>query len=92
MVTTVTEYRELARDANGYILPLGKGRIASQARTTAGAFASPLNTATRFIRVATDTAIRLNPAGGAPDVNTELLPANSVEYFAVNGGEQLQFS
>lgn len=65
-------------------MPLGSGRLACQVRTSAGAFAA-LNNSTRLIRIATDTALRLDIAGGATDTSDELIPAG-VEYLAVGGG------
>lgn len=88
MLVTVTEFSRLARDGNSADVPLGAGRIGSQSRTSAGAF-SALNGAARLIRVATDTAIQMDTAGGSTTVVDELLPANSVEYFWVRGNEVL---
>jgi hypothetical protein len=87
-ITSITEFSELARDRNGNVLPLGKGRIACQVRTSMGSF-SALSANTKIIRVATDTTIRMDIAGGSTDTSDELFPANSVEYLAVNGGETL---
>lgn len=88
MIVSITQFSTLARDGNGNIIPLGKGRNGCEARTTAGAF-TPLLAGTKFIRIATDTAIRMDIAGGSTDTADELFPANSVEYLAVNGGEVL---
>lgn len=84
MKVTITEYRDLATDGAGHAMPLGTNRIATQTQAAAGAF-SALNASTRFIRIATDTAITIDIDGGATD---ELFPAG-VEYMAVNGGEVL---
>ena len=88
MKVTITEYSRLAKDADGNSLPMGEGRLASQVLTAAGASAA-LNASARLIRVATDTAIHIDPTGGAVTTADELLPANSVEFFSVDGGEEL---
>lgn len=86
MIVTITEYERCANDANGKPIYLGKDRIACQARTSAGAF-SALSTRTKFIRIATDTAIQMNVSGGNSGATDEFFPSNNVEYLAVNGGE-----
>lgn len=88
MLVTVTQFRTLARDQDDNLLPLGRDRLACEARTTAGAFAA-LDADCSFVRIATDTAIQLDIAGGATSAADELFPANSVEYLAVNGTEVL---
>ena len=88
MLVTISEFSQLATDQNGNILPLGQRRTACQARTSAGAFTA-LGAGTRFVRVATDTAIQLDILGGSTTSADELFPANSVEYLAVRGGETL---
>lgn len=90
MLVTITEFSRLARDDNGNVVPLGEGRLACQSRTAAGAF-SALNAATKFIRVATDTSIQIDIAGGSVNTSDELMPGASVEYFMVRGGEVLSF-
>lgn len=87
MIVTITQFARLAVDANGNPMPLGADRIACEARTSVGAFAA-LNANTRLIRVATDTPVRLDIAGGTTDTADELIPAG-VEYFSVKGGETL---
>lgn len=84
MRVTITEYRNLAQSAEGDDLPLGGGRITVQSRTSNGAF-SALSDLTRFIRIASDTAITLDIDGGTTD---ELFLAG-VEFMAVQGGEVL---
>lgn len=89
MLVTITQFRELARDANGNVLlTAGHGRTVCEARTTAGAFAA-LGEGTRFIRIATDTAVQMDIAGGATTSADELFPAGTVELVAVQGGETL---
>ena len=87
MIVTITQFASLAKDVQGNPMPLGDQRVACEARTTAGAFAV-LATGTSFIRIATDTAIRLDIAGGTTDTSDELFPAG-VEFISVNGGETL---
>jgi hypothetical protein len=91
MLTTISEFARLAQDQNGNVLPLGLQRLACQTRTSAGAF-SALQAATRFVRVATDTAIQMDIDGGTTNTADELFPSNSVEYLAVDGGEILTIS
>lgn len=86
MLVTLSQFTKLGRDALGNVLPLAVDRIACEARTTAGAFTA-LNGKTRYIRIATDTAIQVDFAGGATTSADELIPANATEYIAVNGGE-----
>lgn len=88
MLVTITQFSSLAYDVNGNPLPMGKTRTACEKRTAAGAFA-PLASNTKFIRLATDTAIQMDVTGGTTDTSDELFPANSSEYVAVNGGETL---
>ncbi len=88
MIVSITQFQRLARDGNGTMMPLGGDRIACETRTAAGAFAA-LGVGTRLIRIATDTAIQMDIAGGATTAADEFFPANSVEYLAVHGGETL---
>lgn len=88
MIVSITEFQRLAKDTNGHTLPLGAGRLGCQVRTSAGAFTA-LGGGTRFVRLATDTAIQMDIAGGSTTSGDELVPANTVEYFAMRGGETL---
>lgn len=88
MIVTITEYARVATEQNGYPLPLGRQRLACQVRTSAGAFGA-LQSGTRFIRVATDTSLRMDLGGGSTDTSDELILGPGVEYFAVDGGETL---
>lgn len=87
MLVTITQFRELARDNNGNVVPLGSDRIGCEARTSAGAFTA-LKGEVRFVRVATDTPIQMDIAGGSTDTTDELF-VPGVEYVAVRGGETL---
>lgn len=84
MRVTITEYKSLAVDANGHIMPLGKLRLAVQSQTAFGAFAA-LNADTRFIRIATDTAVTLDIDASA----TDELYMPGVEFMPTHGGEVL---
>lgn len=86
MLVTITQFERQARDANGNLLYVGEGRIACEARTSAGSF-TEFDTRTKFIRIATDTSIQMDIAGGATTSADELFPAGSIEYLGVKGGE-----
>ena len=81
MIATITQYRHLAVDHVGNILPIGGARIASEKRTSAGSFAA-LDSNARFIRVASDTGLEVTIGG-----KSDFVPANSPEFFQVGGGE-----
>ena len=86
MITTITQYDRLAKDADGNALPVGVARIGSEARTSVGAFAA-LDASAAFIRVASDTAVKITD--GTSGGNPMFVPANVPEYFGVSGGEVL---
>lgn len=88
MLVTITQFAKMARDANNHPMPIGAGRIACQARTSAGAFTA-LDPSTRFVRIATDTAIQMDIAGGTTTSSDELFPAGVIDYVSVTGGETL---
>lgn len=88
MIVSLTQFRAQGFDQNGHLAPVPAGRIACQALTAAGPFTA-LDNDCAIIRIATDTAIRVDIVGGVTDTQDELIPANSVEYFSVNGGETL---
>jgi len=90
MLVTLSQFVRLGKDNNGNVMPLAKDRISCEARTVVGSFAA-LSVNTQFIRIATDTAIRVNFASGTTTTSDELIPANSTEYLAVNGGEIYSF-
>ena len=89
MIVTITQFASLAKDESGNSLPLGDERSSCQARTTAGAFTA-LDLGTSFVRIATDTPIRMDIEGGTTDTADELFPAG-VEFISVDGGEVLSF-
>lgn len=86
MLVTITQFERQARDANGNLLYLGEGRLGCEARTSAGSFTA-LDARTKFVRIATDTGIQMDIAGGTTTSADELFPAGSVEYLGVSGGE-----
>ncbi len=79
MKVTISEYRAAVVDVNGNVLMMSGAPVASQ-KLTANGTTSAFSDETRFIRVATDTAIHLAWDGGAADTDP-MMPANSVEYF-----------
>lgn len=86
MIVSITQYQGMARDGNGHIMPLGKGRLASQNRTSDGAFTAIVQGA-GVVRIATDTTIHINTGGGSSSSSSEIIPGGTVEYVAVRGGE-----
>lgn len=88
MLVTITQFERMARDANGNPLYLGEGRLGCEARTSAGAFTA-LDARTKFVRLACDTTIQMDIAGGTTNSADELFPAGSTEYLAMRGGETL---
>lgn len=86
---TVTEYNSLAKDVNNEIVMCGSGPRASQVLTAFGN-AVALADETRFVRVATDTAIHIKQGAGAA-TSDPWMPANAVEFFAVHEGTVLSF-
>jgi hypothetical protein len=88
MLVTLTQFRGLATDRNGNVLPMGKDRIGCKSLTAAGAFAA-LDLDCAFVRLATDTSIQCDITGSNTTAQDELFVAGSVEYLAVNGGETL---
>lgn len=89
MKVTITQYSRLAADSGGTRLPLGRDRLGSETRTTAGTFAA-FEAGTRFYRIATDTAIHVNTAGGNTTDQDELMPAGTSEYFSAVGGSAIE--
>lgn len=81
MIVTITQYDKLGEDGKSKDLPVGFNPLASQARTTAGAFTA-MNPKAKFARVASDTAMKLTDGAG----NVMFFPANSPEYIGVLGG------
>jgi hypothetical protein len=87
MLVTITQYTELARDANGNVLPLGgAGSRLGCIVADAAEELDPLDAQTRFVRLTTDTAIQIDIAGGATPADGELFMPGT-EHFAVQGGE-----
>lgn len=77
MTTTITQYRELARDANGFPVPNAGKNVAAR-DTTLGEITIGENV--RFVRVATDTAVT---------VDGDLVPADTVSFFGVRPGQKV---
>lgn len=85
MIVTLAEFSELARDDYGGRMQLGGGHLASQTVTAAGAFAATQANA-ELVRIGTDTAITVDVYDGSDPL---FMPANSVEFFPVAGGQTL---
>lgn len=86
MKVTITSFRRLAVDANGNVLPMGGDRIEGATLTAAGSTVA--HSEAEFVRIATDTAIT-HDAMKAGASNPELMPAGSVEFFPVAGGNTI---
>ena len=87
MLVTLTEFTNAARDGAGNVLPLGGGRKSCHCLDANGSFPA-LDDETTMVRIATDTAIQMDIAGGETDTDDELfLPG--IEFIAVGGGEVL---
>lgn len=82
MKVTITEYGQLPNDLDSLNLQLGGLPKASQVLTAAGS-AVALADDTRYIRVATDTAIHLKQGVGVTTADP-YMPAGSVEYFGAH--------
>lgn len=85
MLVTITQFARTGRTSNNELIQIGEGYLAGEQLTADGTSAE-FSTGCRLIRVATDTAITIDPYGeGAGD--EMLLPAGAVEWFpAASGG------
>ena len=83
----ITEYRQLAQDANGHTVPVGQEpAIASQSVTyTTSTQSAALSEKTRFVRIVTDADAHIN-VGTSPSADTSdtRIEANVAEYFGVD--------
>lgn len=89
MKVTINAFRGVVIDANGNPVGVAGSNIdetgGSQKLTAAGT-ATALPDETKYIRVATDTAIHIKLDGaGAVDTDPQMF-ANTVEYFGVSEG------
>lgn len=87
MIVSVHQFRKQAQSVDGVDLEMGAERIASEQRTTDGAFAA-LSAGVQFVRVATDTAITIDPYGEGSGEEV-FMPAGSVEFFPAAAGQVL---
>lgn len=84
---TISEYSILRRDREGNVLPVtpkpdfSKGYVPTGSPQSSDTF----DPETRFIRVATDTALHMAQDEPAT-TDHPLIPAGSVEVFGVKGG------
>lgn len=83
MKASVTEFDRLALDNNNYpLVRVGDAREATITNLTAGGSIA-LQPGTKFVRIATDTALTVDVGGGV----TQFMPANTVDLFhVVKGG------
>lgn len=90
MIISVSQFRRLAQDIDGNVLPLGEngGDYLGTIRLTATGATGALHDDARFVRIATDTAVSADIYGTTP----EFLPAGDVEFFPVRGGQTITFS
>jgi hypothetical protein len=86
MKVTITAYGEAAQ-VQGQTLGLSGRAISSQKLTAAGS-ASALPDETRYVRIATDTAIHVKMGAGAADTDP-MMPVGSVEYFGAGEGVEI---
>jgi predicted TIM-barrel enzyme len=86
MLVTIHAFRDLAYDANGQVVPIGRNLLSKQVRTADGA-ATAMPTDTQFIRVSTDSKIHINPEGAAT-TSDFLMHAGTVEWFHTRAGLQ----
>lgn len=89
----VTELKNV-KFVSGSALPIAVlPSVAEQTVAISGtsAASSAFNTATRFIRVSTDTACHILVSSGTPTATTSktMLAAGAVEYFAVTAGHSI---
>lgn len=84
MTTTVTEYKSLAIDSESVRMPVGKlqDMITVQTQSSPGAFAA-LNASTKFIRIATDTAVTIS----WPTLPNPMLVNVGTEFFDAPAGQ-----
>lgn len=85
MKVTITEFSQLPHDSTGNVLPLGTFPANAKQVLTAAGSTAVTSDDTRFIRVATDTAITII-AGPTATATDPMIPANSVEYFGITEG------
>lgn len=89
MKVTLTAYRNVVKDANDNVLGVAGSAIdeaGGQQLLTAAGTATALPDETKYLRVATDTAIHLKLDGAGATTSDPMIPANTVEYFGVGEG------
>lgn len=90
MKVTITAYRGVMDDGNGNIIGIADAIIeesgGEQVQAAAGNFAA-LPDETRFIRVATDTAIHIKVRGTGAATTNPMMPASTVEFFQAHEGQ-----
>jgi hypothetical protein len=89
-IVDISEYKELARDNAGTLIAAGKepSTVNQQVPVTGASLQSqPLLDTTRFVRVHTDTACRVE-FGGSPvaSASSKRMAAGQTEFFGVTPG------
>lgn len=85
MLVTLSFYTDIAKGPNGDGVPVGaNARLVDEVTADGNAQAAPAGCT--LVRVATDTAIRIDAGAGAV---SELVPANTVEFFKVSAAQVL---
>jgi hypothetical protein len=91
MTTSISQYYEYPRDGQNQPLPVGTlGATNNTVANSTGSVA--LASTTRFVRIATDTAIYVDIGAGAATGADLLVPAGAVEFFAVPAGSTVQIT
>ena len=90
-IVDVTEYAHLAGDGDGDVVPSGLEPSSRNQQLTPGATAvtsTPLLDSTRFVRVHTDSTIRIKiGAGQSADQTCMRMQAGQTEFLGVRTGQ-----
>lgn len=93
MPLDITEYDRLATDARGITVPTGQepSRLVQQvAVSVTSAQSAPMDSATCFVRVHTDTTCRIafgvDPTASAA---SQRLPAGATEFYGIRPGTKI---
>lgn len=93
-IVSISEYRDLPMVGGRTAYVAGRP-VAKECHVPSGVSApsQTFQDSTNFIRVATDVAIHLNHNcdGAVATTEDDVLPANSVEFFAVIPGKSVAF-
>lgn len=90
MKVTFNAYRSAKKDGNGDVIAVAEAVIGEsggkQVMAAVGTLPIALPDETKYIRVATDTAIHIRVEGVGASTSDPLMFANSVEYFGAHEG------